>query len=235
MSRRVCPESSTRFCQEALVGSGGMLEAQSPVGASGFGLEVIPEGRVRAKGAVRSSTTGVQFRAHEPAWQVSPAAQVVPAFAPAQSPLAPQWVALVRGSRQAPPQATWPDGGAGAELRPGRFAPEKQTDPGVRPRAVAAGAAVVDAGLGIDAGCHRRRLARRWRRCRRRPGRSARKRRKRPACERCSRRWRRTRSCWSGDRRRRRRRRPGPSRTGGRRPRPRRRSRSRRRFRTRRS
>src|SRR5512137_2459051 len=112
MSSRVCPESSTRFCQEALVGSGGVLEAQSPVGASGFGLEVIDVGdvgRVSAKGVARSSTTGVQLRAHEPAWQVSPAAQVVPAFAPAQSPLAPQWVALVSGSRQAPPQATWPD------------------------------------------------------------------------------------------------------------------------------
>jgi hypothetical protein len=50
----------------------------------------------------------VQFGAHAPFWQVSPAAQVVPAFAPAQLPLAPQWVALVSGSRQAPPQATWP-------------------------------------------------------------------------------------------------------------------------------
>jgi hypothetical protein len=48
--------------------------------------------------------------AQVPPWQVCPEAQVAPAWAPEQVPLAPQWVVLVWGSTHAPSHATRPDG-----------------------------------------------------------------------------------------------------------------------------
>ena len=47
-----------------------------------------------------------QLVAQSPAVHTSPATQVSPAFAPAQSPVAPQKVGSVAGSTQRPPQST---------------------------------------------------------------------------------------------------------------------------------
>ena len=61
--------------------------------------------------------------AQVPPWHVSPEAHVLPAWAPVQVPLAPQWIGLVRGSTHAPSHATCPDGQGTAQ------APLEQTEP----------------------------------------------------------------------------------------------------------
>src|SRR5512137_2116619 len=122
------------FCQEVLVGRGAAIDPQKAVGTSGF----VPDangGRSVAKGASRSRATGWQIDEQVPLWQVWPAAQAVPACVPEQSPLAPQWVALVRGSTHEPPQAICPETGQ-AQAPPWQVSPAAQAVPACVPEQV---------------------------------------------------------------------------------------------------
>jgi hypothetical protein len=64
-----------------------------------------------------------------PALQAWPASQTAPAFAPVQSPLAPQCAALVLGSTQVPPQLTIPTWQATTQVPPTQVVPVPQTFP----------------------------------------------------------------------------------------------------------
>jgi hypothetical protein len=91
-----------------LVGSGAAVDAQRAVGVCWPDLDAYV-GAALEKGVSRSSATGRQSCPHTPFAHTWPVAQAVPALEPEQAPLAPQWVASVRGSTHALPQTSRPD------------------------------------------------------------------------------------------------------------------------------
>jgi hypothetical protein len=74
-----------------------------------------------------------QLTAHFPAEQTVPLGQAFPAFAPAQSPLAPQCALLVAGSMHVPPHWTCPAKHVTAHLPPEQTVPLAQAVPALAP------------------------------------------------------------------------------------------------------
>ena len=70
---------------------------------------------------------------HVPALQNWPEAQTVPAAAPLQVPLAPQWAGLVWGSTQVPPQFTRPAWQETWQVPALQTCPAPQTVPALAP------------------------------------------------------------------------------------------------------